>query len=45
MELLHFRWVIEIDIRIPEVQLEAKMKLRIFRATRQFFERIILKRI
>ena len=37
--------VAEVNIRIPEMQLEAEMELRIFSATREFFHRIVFQGI
>jgi len=38
-------WVIEINIGIPKVQLEAKVKLRVFSAAGEFFECILFERV
>ncbi len=44
-ELLNVLWVFQVNIRIPEVQLESEMELRVFGATREFFYRIVFERI
>jgi len=36
-------WIVKVNVRIPKVQLGSYMELRIFGATRRFFDRIVFQ--
>src|SRR5205823_14687002 len=44
-ELLNVLWVVEVNVRISEVQLESEMELWIFGATGDLFDCVVFERI
>jgi hypothetical protein len=45
LHLLDVLWIVILDERVPEVQLHAASEVRVFRATRELAERIVLQGI